>query len=283
MGRRPRRARSPPATARSTPTLRATLAVSNVTGLGEITLRDNGTDVWDSAVQTTGLPRVLRDRAGGVTFRFPSLVEGTLARTARSTAMGGSASTPTGVSRSGPSMISDANQTGTGTVDGVAVTVYTIFHRSGSGRDIPGLNFSEQRRRSPIQTPFSKQRASRLDRPGLRRRLDISSTRSVAHFSDGSIDEQRVDLLRLRLCRDGADAGSIRSQRRRLPGRLTRHRRRPDDDHVDGPAVHHRALDGAADIHDCDRTAELDDVDDEHLSATNDDHRDGGTTTASSG
>ena len=40
-------------------------------------------------------------------------------------------------------MISGANQTGTGTVDGVAVTIYTISIAPGQGENIPGLN-SEQ-------------------------------------------------------------------------------------------------------------------------------------------
>lgn len=56
--------------------------------------------------------------------------------------------------------------------------------------------------------------------------------------------------------------------------RLTRHWCRSDDnDNIDGPTVHHRALDDSAtDIHNCDRAAELDDFDDRRHSIDHDNH-----------
>ena len=80
----------------------AMLAVSNVTGLGEITLRDNGTDVWEFGGADYGLAPGSSETGPGASLSgFASLVEGTLGARQGALAMGGLAE-PDGVSRSGP-------------------------------------------------------------------------------------------------------------------------------------------------------------------------------------
>ena len=163
------------------------LAVSNVTGLGEITLRDNGTDVWEFGGADYGLAPGSSETGPGASLSgFASLVEGTLGARQGALAMGG-LSTPTGYLDLDQSMISDANQTGTGTVDGVAVTVYTISIAPGQGENIPGLN-SEQAKTIADSDAILKQQGFTgstvqvsVDASGY-----IRQTRSVAHFSDGS-------------------------------------------------------------------------------------------------
>ncbi len=165
----------------------AMLAVSNVPGLGQITLRDNGTNVWEFGGADYGLaPGSSESGPGASLSGFASLVEGTLGARQGALAMGG-LSTPTGYLDLDQSMISDANQTGTGTVDGVAVTIYTISIAPGQGEHIPGLN-SEQAKTIADSDAILKQQGFTgstvqvsVDASGY-----IRQTRSVAHFSDGS-------------------------------------------------------------------------------------------------
>ena len=92
-------------------------------------------------------------------------------------------------------MISGANQTGTGNVDGVAVTVYTISIAPGQGENIPGLN-AEQSKAIADSDAILKQQAFTgstvqvsVDASGY-----IRQTSSVAHFSRFD-DQQRGDLF----------------------------------------------------------------------------------------
>ena len=127
------RARSPPATGRSTPTPSRWSPCRTCPGLGEITLRDNGTDVWEFGGADYGLAPGSSETGPGASLSgFAGLVEGTLGARQGALAMGG-LSSPTGYLDLDQSMISGADQTGTGTVDGVAVTIYTDLDRSGSG------------------------------------------------------------------------------------------------------------------------------------------------------
>jgi hypothetical protein len=165
----------------------AMLAVSNVPGLGQITLRDNGTNVWEFGGADYGLaPGSSETGPGAPLSGFASLVEGTLGARQGALAMGG-LSTPTGYLDLDQSMISGANQTGTGTVDGVAVTIYTISIAPGQGENIPGLN-AEQAKAIADSDAILKQQGFTgstvqvsVDASGY-----IRQTRSVAHFSDGS-------------------------------------------------------------------------------------------------
>ena len=165
----------------------AMVAVSNVPGLGQITLRDNGTDVWEFGGADYGLAPGSSETGPGASLSgFASLVEGTLGARQGALAMGGLA-TPTGYLDLDQSMISGANQTGTGTVDGVAVTIYTISIAPGQGENIPGLN-AEQAKAIADSDAILKQQGFTgstvqvsVDASGY-----IRQTRSVAHFSDGS-------------------------------------------------------------------------------------------------
>jgi hypothetical protein len=118
----------------------AMVAVSNVAGLGQITLRDNGTDVWEFGGADYGLaPGSSENGPGASLSGFAGLVEGTLGARQGALAMGG-LSSPTGYLDLDQSMITGADQTGTGTLDGVPVTIYQISIAPGQGASIPGLN-----------------------------------------------------------------------------------------------------------------------------------------------
>ncbi len=256
----------------------AMVAVSNVAGLGQITLRDNGTDVWEFGGADYGLAPGSSETGPGASLSgFASLVEGTLGARQGALAMGG-LSSPTGYLDLDQSMITGADQTGTGTVDGVPVTVYTISIDPGQGANIPGLN-AEQAKAIADSDAILKQQdftgstvQVSIDASGY-----IRQTRSVAHFSDGSTTSSESTFS------DFGCAGTVL-----MPGqtgtycaaggvRVARHRRRPlGNDHIDGPVIHHCAVDDtAADIHDRYRAAEVDYVNDRHDPIDHDDHRPG--------
>ena len=165
----------------------AMVAVSNVAGLGQITLRDNGTDVWEFGGADYGLDPGSSETGPGASLSgFASLVEGTLGARQGALAMGG-LSSPTGYLDLDQSMITGADQTGTGTVDGVPVTIYTISIQPGQGANIPGLN-AEQAKAIADSDAILQQNGFTgstvqvsIDASGY-----IRQTRSVAHFSDGS-------------------------------------------------------------------------------------------------
>jgi hypothetical protein len=165
----------------------AMVAVSNVAGLGQITLRDNGTDVWEFGGADYGLAPGSSEAGPGASLSgFAGLVEGTLGARQGALAMGG-LSSPTGYLDLDQSMITGADQTGTGTVDGVPVTIYQISIDPGQGENIPGLN-AEQAKAISDSDAILKQQGFMgttvqvsIDASGY-----IRQTRSVAHFSDGS-------------------------------------------------------------------------------------------------
>jgi hypothetical protein len=165
----------------------AMVAVSNVAGLGQITLRDNGTDVWEFGGADYGLAPGSSETGPGASLSgFASLVEGTLGARQGALAMGG-LSSPTGYLDLDQSMITGADQTGTGTVDGVPVTIYTISIEPGQGANIPGLNAEQAKAIADSDAILKKQDFTgstvqvSIDASGY-----IRQTRSVAHFSDGS-------------------------------------------------------------------------------------------------
>ena len=165
----------------------AMVAVSNVPGLGEITLRDNGTDVWEYGGADYGLASGSSASGSGASLSgFASLVEGTLGTRQGALAMGG-LSSPTGYLDLDQSMVNGADQTGTGTVDGVPVTIYTISIAPGQGENIPGLSAEEAKTIADSDAILKQQGFTgttvqvSIDASGY-----IRQTRSVAHFSDGS-------------------------------------------------------------------------------------------------
>ncbi len=117
---------------------------------------------------------------------FAGLVEGTLGARSGALAMGGLAS-PTGYLDLDQSMITGADQTGTGTVDGVPVTVYEISIDPAQGADVPGINAEEAKAITDAAALLKQQGYTgtttqvSVDASGY-----IRQTRSVAHFSDGS-------------------------------------------------------------------------------------------------
>lgn len=99
----------------------------------------------------------------------------------------GGLSSPTGYLDLDQSMITGADQTGTGTVDGLPVTIYTISIAPGQGASIPGLN-AEQAKAIADSDAILQQNGFTgstvqvsIDASGY-----IRQTQSVAHFSDGS-------------------------------------------------------------------------------------------------
>ena len=164
----------------------ATVAVSNVAGLGQITLRDNGTDVWEFGGADYGLTPAVGDWARCITFRLRRPGGGHFGSEAGSIG-DGRALHPTGYLDLDQSMITGADQTGTGTVDGVPVTIYTISIQPGQGANIPGLNAEQAKAIADsdailAQNGFTGSTVQvSIDASGY-----IRQTRSVAHFSDGS-------------------------------------------------------------------------------------------------
>ena len=99
----------------------------------------------------------------------------------------GGLSSPTGYLDLDESMITGADQTGTGTVDGVPVTIYEISIDPAQGANVPGIN-AEQAKAITEAAAVLKQQGYTgttvqvsIDASGY-----IRQTRSVAHFSDGS-------------------------------------------------------------------------------------------------
>jgi hypothetical protein len=165
----------------------AMVAVSNVPGLGEITLRDNGTNVWEFGGADYGLsPGSSESGPGASLTGFASLVEGTLGARQGALAMGG-LSSPTGYLDLDQSMITGADQTGTSTVDGVPVTVYQISIDPAQDANVPGVNAEEAEAIKDSSAILQQQDYTgstvqvSIDASGY-----IRETHSVAHFSDGS-------------------------------------------------------------------------------------------------
>jgi hypothetical protein len=161
------------------------VATSNVSGLGVITLRDDGTDVWEIGGADYGLSPGSTDQGPGSPLSgFASLVEGTLGQRQGALAMGGLAS-PTGYLDLEQSMVSGANEIGTGTVDGVPVTTYQVSIQPDA--TIPGLNAEQSKTVADADAVLKSQGYTgstilvSIDASGF-----IRQTRSTAHFTDGS-------------------------------------------------------------------------------------------------
>jgi hypothetical protein len=165
----------------------AMVATSNVSGLGLVTLRDNGTDVWEQGGGDYGLaPNSTDTGPGSPLSGFASLVEGTLGQRQGALAMGG-LSSPTGYLDLDQSMISGADQIGTGTVDGVPVTVYQLTISPAAEADVPRLTDQESEAITAASAVLAAQGYTgttvqvSIDASGY-----IRQTVSTAHFSDGS-------------------------------------------------------------------------------------------------
>jgi len=163
------------------------VAVSNVGGLGKITLRDDGTNVWEFGGGNYGLSPGSNEQGPGSSLSgFAGSVEGTLGPRQGALAMGGLAS-PTGYLDLEQSMITGADEVGTGTVDGVAVTIYQVSIAPGA--NVPGLNPEQAKTIAAADAVLQAQGYTgttdliSIDASGF-----IRQTHSVAHFADGSTD-----------------------------------------------------------------------------------------------
>jgi hypothetical protein len=163
------------------------VATSDVTGLGEITLRDNGTDVWEIGGGDYGLSPGSSDAGPGSSLSgFAGLVEGSLGLRQGALAMGG-LSSPTGYLDLDQSMITSADETGTGTVDGVPVTVYQLYITAAQEANVSDTTAEEAKAISAANAVLQAQGYTgttvqvSIDASGY-----IRQTRSVAQFSDGS-------------------------------------------------------------------------------------------------
>ena len=165
----------------------AMVATSNVGGLGKITLRDNGTNIWEFGGADYGLAPSSSETGPGSTLSgFAGLVEGTLGQRQGALAMGGLAS-PTGYLDLEESEISGANQIGMGTVDGVAVTIYQVSLDPSQEPPASTLTAQEAETISASHAVLQAQGylgmtvQVSIDASGY-----IRQTHSIARFADGS-------------------------------------------------------------------------------------------------
>jgi hypothetical protein len=165
----------------------AMVATSDVSGLGTVVLRDDGTDVWEEGGGHYGLTPGSTDSGPGSPLTgFASLVEGTLGARQGALAMLGLAS-PTGYLSLDPAETTKANLVGTDTVDGVTVSVYQIFMTPGQGGQVPGLTTQEREATSDALAVLTQQGYT-----GSTVRISVDSagyirrTQTTDHFADGS-------------------------------------------------------------------------------------------------
>jgi hypothetical protein len=163
------------------------VATSDVTGLGEITIRDNGTDIWEFGGGDYGLEPGSNEAGPGSTLTgFAGSVEGTLGQRQGALAMGG-LSSPTGYLDLDQSMITGADEIGTGTVDGTAVTIYQLSITAAQEANVPDTTAQEAEAIAAANAVLASQGYTgttvqvSIDASGY-----IRQTRSVAHFTDGS-------------------------------------------------------------------------------------------------
>ena len=165
----------------------AMVATSDVSGLGTVVLRDDGTDVWEEGGGRYGLsPGSTDSDPGSLLAGFASLVEGTLGARQGALAMLGLAS-PTGYLSLDPAETTKANLVGTDTVDGITVGVYQIFMTPGQGSRVPGLSAQERQATSDAPAVLNQQGYT-----GSTVRISVDSagyirrTQTTDHFADGS-------------------------------------------------------------------------------------------------
>ncbi len=165
----------------------AMVATSDVTGLGMITIRDNGTDIWEFGGGDYGLEPGSNEAGPGSTLTgFAGSVEGTLGQRQGALAMGG-LSSPTGYLDLDQSMITGADEIGTGTVDGTAVTIYQLNITAAQEANVPDTTAQEAEAIAAANAVLASQGYTgttvqvSIDASGY-----IRQTRSVAHFTDGS-------------------------------------------------------------------------------------------------
>lgn len=162
---------------------------SQVSPYGLITTVDNGTDLWEFGGGNYGAGSTGPAPAGNTLAGFAPLVEGTLGPRVGALAMRGLAS-PTGYLDLDSSALSGAAASGTGTVDGVPVTVDTATLSAAAEAAVPGANPDQQQAIDAANQLLAEDGYDgstvqvSVDSAGYVLRID-----SVARFSDGSTVE----------------------------------------------------------------------------------------------
>jgi hypothetical protein len=165
----------------------AMVVQTQVPGLGEIVLRDNGTSVWELGGGEYGLsPGSTTSGPGSSLSGFAGLVEGTLgARQGASDMM--VLANPTGYLELDENAITSADQVGSDTVDGVPVTVYQVQLNAAQEATVTGANADQA---SAIRDALKVLQAQGYTGTSVKIAIDaggyIRRTVSTAMFSDGS-------------------------------------------------------------------------------------------------
>lgn len=165
----------------------AMVVETEVPGFGQITLRDDGTDIWELGGGDYGLSPGSTDSGPGSSLPgFAGLVEGTLgAREGASDMM--VLANPTGYLELDADSISNADQIGTDTVDGVPVTVYQVTLDPDQEATVTGANADETEAIESALNTLKQQGYTgtsakiSVDADGYVRRID-----STASFADGT-------------------------------------------------------------------------------------------------
>ncbi|HVC71594.1 MAG TPA: hypothetical protein VNC61_15170 [Acidimicrobiales bacterium] len=164
----------------------AMVAVSQVSGLGQVTLYHDGTNVWEEGGGDYGQPASAGPSVGSPLSGFAGLVEGTLGPRQGALDMMGLAS-PTGYLELDQNSITGADRIGSATVDGVPVTVYQVTLHPDQEAAVAGTTTQEASAISSALEVLSQQGYTgttvkiSIDGSGYIRR-----TESVAAFSDGA-------------------------------------------------------------------------------------------------
>jgi hypothetical protein len=165
----------------------AMVASTNVPQVGPVTLRDDGTDVWEIGGGNYGLSPGSSDTGPGSPLSgFSGLVEGTLGQRQGGLAMMGLAS-PTGYLELDQNAITSASQVGTGVVDGVAVTIYQVSLDPAQEANVPGTTSEEA---TAIRDALALLQHQGYTGTSAKVSIDdagyIRETVSVASFTDGA-------------------------------------------------------------------------------------------------
>ena len=179
----------------------AMVASADIGGGLDVTVRANGTDIYEGASNDTGLAPLAADAppggsspAGQSLPGFAGITESTLGDREGAAAMLGMAS-PTGYLDLIQPGISAASQTGTGTVDGVPVTVYKVSNDLNQLVHAPGTSTAESQTISAVLTLLKSQGYTgntvdvSIDAAGY-----IRQVKSVNTFKDGGTATLQADF-----------------------------------------------------------------------------------------
>jgi hypothetical protein len=165
----------------------AMVASSVVPGLGQVTVRADGTRIWEMGGGNYGLSPGSTDSAPGASLPgFANLVEGTLGQRQGAYDMMGLAN-PAGYLELDESTITSADQIGTSTVAGVPVTVYQVSLSPDQDASVSGSTPEEA---TAIDNALALLQQQGYTGTTVKVSIDaagfIRQTDSVASFSDGS-------------------------------------------------------------------------------------------------